>query len=239
MIILFNKRLLTACLLCVSLSMYAQTSKWFVTFTVGYQLAGPSGSIKKSQTENRYNVPETIVFFSSGPQTFPYVSHSLSLLGMVGKKISNRASVYLLFGLPGAAEVHGYDGRFGNNIKYQVYQFTAGYQLSFSNSRSKIGAGPTIFFLQSGKNNHDQPGNKITDNHSAVKPGVSFMGRVPFGKGRKLVGLELFGQLNVSSRATFEDYNSYYNRSEAYNMNMVEGVIGLSVALSENRKSKL
>lgn len=158
---------------------------------------------------------------------------------MIGKQVSKRGSTYIIVGKPGAAEVRGYDGRFNNNIKYQVFQFTGGYQLSFPNSRSKIGAGPSLFILQSGKNNHDRVDTKITDKHSAIKPGLSFMGRVPFGKGRKLVGLELFGELNIASTARFEDSSSYYNRPEPYNATITGGVIGLSLALQKKTTTEL
>lgn len=230
-----NKTLLTVSFLCISLTTPAQIAKWFITFSVGREVSGPYGSVKNSLTANGYNV--TSPGFIFGPVDYPYVTHGLSLSGMIGKQVNKKGSVYIMFGRAGKAEVSGYDGNNINNIEYQVFQFTAGYQISLSNSGWKIGGGPSLFVLQSGKNNHNWLENKLTDKHSAIKPGLSFMGRVPLGNEKRLLGLELFGELNIAPRATFEDLNSYNGRSESYNMSMVEALLGLSLSIRKKIKT--
>ncbi len=223
-----KKIILLSCAISISLAIEAQTAKWFVTFSTGLQIAGPSSSLKKYMNDNGFDQASQGWIY--GPVHYPETVHGASLLGMLGRQINKNRSVYFLFGMPGNGEVRGYDGYHSENIKYHIYQLGGGYQFSSSNSRSKLGGGPSLFISESGKNNHTQTNNALTEKHTALKPGLSITGSTPLGKQRKLLGIELFAALNIAPNASFVDLQSYDGKT-SYNMNMIEGVLGLSIAV--------
>lgn len=224
-----KKIILLSCAIVFSLVIEAQAAKWFVTLSTGRQIAGPSSSLKKYMNDNGFNV--TSQGFIFGPADYPHTVHGPNLICMFGRTIgnNNNRSVYFLLGMPGNAEVRGYDGSHPNNIKYHIYQLGGGYQFSSSNSRSKLGGGPSLFILNSGKNN-DYQTNNLTEKHTAVRPGLSITGSTPLGKQRRLLGIELFAELNIAANESFVDLQSYDGKSP-YDMNMIEGLLGLSIAV--------
>jgi len=224
-----KKILLLAFAISFSLVTEAQTAKWFVTFSTGFQIAGPSSSLKKYMNDNGFNVSSQTFL---GPADYPTTTPGLAFLAMLGGQVGKNRSLYILLGMPWNGEVSGFDGHQSNNVKYHVYQFGGGYQFSSSNSRSSVGAGPSLFILQSGKNNHTYGNNELTEKHTAVKPGLTITGRTALGKGRKLLGLELFAELNVAPKASFVDPQSYDGKT-SYNMNMTGGMLGLALAVSK------
>lgn len=223
-----KRLILLLCAISFSVVTGAQTSKWFVTFSTGLQIAGPSSSLKKYMKNNGFNV--TSAGFLFGGTDYPRTVQGPPLLGMFGRQISGNRGVYFILGMPGNAEVLGYNGFDQNNIKYHIYQLGAGFQLSSSNSRSKLGGGPSLFILRSGKNNHLQADNALTEKHSAVKPGLSITGSTSLGKPRKPVVIELFAALNIAAKSSYVDLQSYDGKT-SYNMNMIEGMLGLSLAI--------
>lgn len=227
--IIMKKLILLSCAISFSVVTGAQTSKWFVTFSTGLQIAGPSSSLRKYMKKNGFNVTSQNFLFG-GTTDYPRTVQAPPLLGMFGRQISSNRGVYFILGMPGNAEVRGYNGLYQNNIKYHIYQLGAGYQLSSSNSRSKLGGGPSLFILRSGKNNHLQADNALTEKHSAVKPGLSITGSTSLGKQRKPVVIELFAALNIAAKSSYVDLQSYDGKT-SYNMNMIEGMLGLSLAI--------
>ncbi len=225
-----KKFILLSCAISISVVIEAQPAKWFVTISTGLQIAGPASSLKKYMNDNGFD--QTSRGWIFGPVDYPNSDLGPTFLGMFGKQINKNRSVYFLLGMPGNGEVSGYDGSNLNNIKYHIYQFGAGYQFFSSNSRSTVGMGPSIFILKSGKNNHTQGNDDLTEKHTAVKPGVSITGRTPLGKGKRLVGIELFAELNIAPKATYIDPQSY-NGKTSYNMNMIGGILGLALSASK------
>jgi len=222
---------LLLCFISASFQSQAQTSKWFFTFSTGPELGGPSHSVKNYLNENGFNASSE-GFLIFGPTTFPYITHYLPLLGSLGIQVTKSGSVYAIFGQSSKAEIYGYNSSSTSiKIKYSVLQFTGGYQLSFPTTRFKIGAGPSLFVLKYAQNDPTLADyNNLTDKPTTIKPGLSITGRMPFGKEKKLFGIELFFNLNLAPSAKFEGFPSYNSSLVSYDVNMINGVVGLSLA---------
>ena len=223
---------LVLCFIFFSLASKAQTSKWFLTVTSGFSAGGPGPSIKNNMDKNGYNAV-TNNFIFSGTTQYPYVSHGLPLLLMLGKRVSTSGSVYLIAGESNRGEARGYNGSEGISVKYNVLQFTAGYQFSFPTTKFKIGAGPSAFaFKYANTSMAPATGEK----HTAILPGLSVTGRIPFGKEKKLFGVELFFETNFAPRAKVGEIQGYRSSLEGSSVNMIHGIIGLSFAFRSNRQ---
>jgi hypothetical protein len=218
--------ILLACFIIFSFALKAQTAKWFITVSSGLSLGGPGPSIKNNMDKNGFNATANNFFFG-GTTQFPYVSHGLPLLLMLGKRISTYRSVYLIVGESNRGEARGYNGDEVVSVKYDVLQFTAGYQFSFPTTRFKIGAGPSVFAFKYANTSMGPAGEK----HTAILPGLSVTGRLPFGKEKKLFGVELFFETNFAPRGKVGEIQTYRSSLKASNVNIIHGIIGLSFAL--------
>ena len=216
---------LLVCFIFFSFAIKAQTAKWFITITSGFNPGGPGPSIKNNMDRNGYNSVATNFFFG-GSVKYPYVSHGLPLLLMLGKRTSKYGSVYLIAGESNRGEARGYNGDVGVSVKYDVLQFTAGYQFSFPTTRFKIGAGPSVFVFNYANTSMTPTGEK----HTAILPGLSVTGRLPFGKEKKLFGVELFFETNFAPHGKVEEIQGYRSNLKASNVNMIHGLVGLSFA---------
>lgn len=218
--------ILLICSFSVSFALQAQTSKWFFTATTGLSLGGPGPSIKNNMERNGFSDGSSGPNFIIGTSfDYPHVFHGLPLLVMFGKQISKYGSVYLIFGESTKGEVRGFNSTSGISIKYNVLQFTPGYQFSFPKTKFKIGAGPSVFVFKYAKNHPKE------DEHTVVVPGVTVNGRLPFGKEKKLFGIELFFETNLAPPVNVKEFQTNMSTLKASKANMVHGVLGLSFAL--------
>lgn len=225
-------------LVLVNLSCFAQTNKWFVSFSLAPTFGGPSASIKSQMRAQGYGdqAQSTFVIFGSGNTSYPR-GGSVAYLLRGGKKINDHKSIYFVAGICEKAKVEGFhaqgwsDGFFGLfagtygkyvAVDYTTYQITTGYMYSFSNSRAKLGFGPSIYILQY-SNTTDF---SAKDNHSSLVPGASFTARLPLGKERKLFGIELVFEGNMAPSVKMESEKT--DGFQPKNANMFSGNIGLA-----------
>jgi hypothetical protein len=204
------KKFFSAIFIVISLNCFAQANKWFVSFTAAPSLGGPAASLKHQMKAQGYGdqSESSFVIFGSGTTKYPR-GGAVALLASGGKKIADRRSIYFVAGLSEKATIEGFDeqgysnGLFGlfagsygrhTSVSYTTYQFTAGYMYSFPNSRTKLGFGPSVYLLRYGISENFSPKEK----HSSIVPGVAFNTRIPFGKQRKLIGLELVFNGNMA-----------------------------------------
>jgi hypothetical protein len=204
------KKLFSVMLVVINLNCIAQSKKWFVSFSIAPVFGGPSSSLKSQMKAQGYGdkSESTIDIFGSGNTSYPR-GGSVALLARGGKKINNHKSIYFVAGISEKATIEGFhaqgwsDGFFGLfagtygehvSVSYTTYQLTAGYMYSFSNSRAKIGVGPSIYLLSYGNTS-----NYIkNETHASLVPGASFTTRLPLGKEKKLFGVELVFEGNMA-----------------------------------------
>lgn len=195
-------------LLIINLNCFAQANKWFVSISATPTIGGPSTSIKNQMVQQGFNETSSFDFLGwSGNTQYPIVIKDISLLIRVGKKISDRRSIYFVAGQTAAGKVEGFKNEgysylyiFGSSygqridIDYRVYQLTAGYLYSFPNTTAKIGIGPSVFVCNYAitKNYTNK------EEHTSLMPGATFTTRIPLGKEKKLFGVELVVEGNVA-----------------------------------------
>jgi hypothetical protein len=169
---------------------------------------------------------------------FPKVSKSASLLLRGGKKMDDRRSIYFVAGLSAKGKVEGfknqgYDdflGIFGGSygqsvgVDYSVYQLTAGYLYSFTNTKAKIGFGPSVFCLDYSVSDNYAKG----EDHVSLMPGASFTARVPLGKEKKLFGFELVFEGNMAPPAKMKAQKTT-SGFEVKNANLIQANLGFAV----------
>jgi hypothetical protein len=204
------KKLFSAMLIIINLNCFAQANKWFVSFTAAPSFGGPSASLKSQMKAQGYGdqAESTFNLFGSGSASYPR-GGSVALLLRGGKKVADYKSIYFVAGISEKATIEGFhaqgwsDGFFGLfagtygeyvSVSYTTYQLTAGYMYSFSNSRAKLGFGPSVYLLSysSSANYTDK------EDHSSLVPGASFTARLPFGKEKKLFGVEFVFEGNMA-----------------------------------------
>ena len=225
-------------LMVINLNCFAQTNKWFVSFSIAPAFGGPSASLKSQMRAQGYgdDSESTFQIFGSGTTSYPR-GGSVAYLLTGGKKISDRKSIYFVAGISQKGTVEGFhsqgwsDGFFGLfagtygqhvTVNYTTYQLTTGYMYSFPNSRARLGFGPSVYILNYGTSiDYTQK-----DNHTSLVPGASFNARLPFGKERKLFGVELVFEGNVAPPAQMK--SDHTDGFQPKNANMFSGNIGLA-----------
>jgi hypothetical protein len=233
------KKLFSALLVVININCFAQANQWFVSFTTAPSLGGPAASIKSQMRNQGYGdkSESNFVIFGSGTTNYPR-GGAIAMLATGGKRISDRKSIYFVAGIAEKATVEGFDARGYTNgffglfagttgdyvaLKYTTYQLTAGYMYSSSKSKIKFGFGPSVYLFSYGiASNYD-----AQENHSAVVPGGAFNLRVPFGKERKLVGVELVFNSNIAPPVKLKsDHSSGF---QPKNANMVSANAGVAL----------
>jgi len=207
------KKLISAMLLIINMNCFAQANKWFVSFSIAAVIGGPAASLKSQMRSQGYgdNDESSFDILGSGTTKYPRGGAGAFLVSG-GKKTSERMTLYFITGLAENGTTEGFDaqgysngffglfaGTYGNHVSvsHSTYQFTAGCMYSFSNSRTKLGFGPSLYLFKYG----------ISENyasmemHSSIVPGASFNTRIPLGKERKLVGFEFVLNGNVAPPA--------------------------------------
>jgi len=202
------KKLLSAILVIINLNCYAQANKWFVSFSVTPTIGGPSASLKKQMIEQGLDHTSSFNFFGLGGTTkYPVAIKDAAVLLRGGARLNERRSIYFIVGQAAAGSVEGFKnegysdwiligGSYGQSlvVDYNTYQFTAGYMYSLSNTRSKIGFGPSFFLFDYSITEN----NGSSESHSALSPGATFTARVPLGREKKLFGVELVFEGNAA-----------------------------------------
>jgi hypothetical protein len=233
------KKLFSAMLLIVNLSCFAQASKWFVSFTAAPSLGGPAASLKSQMKNQGYgDQSETsLVIYGSGTTKYPR-GGAVALLASGCKRINDHKSIYFVAGTSEKATVKGFDaegysngffglfaGTYGNHVSvsYTTYQLTAGYMYSFSNSRTKFGFGPSVYLLNYGISENFAPKEK----HSSIVPGIAFNSRIPFGKERKLIGIDFVFNGNMAPPVKMK--SNPKNGFQPKNANMFSANAGLAL----------
>lgn len=227
------KHVLTAAFLLCTLAATAQNNQWFVSLSSDFVVAGPGAALKEKMLRQGFDDDNTSYLLFIGwtevnPKKLSY--GGLKLRG--GKKISEKRSVYFVTGLVEDAEVRGFKssgfsntifggGSYGTavSIRYSLWQLAAGYMYS-SKSKMKLGLGPS-FFLLNYKPNEEKKQNLLV-------PGASFTARVPLGKEKKLLGIEIVAEANLAPPAKMKMEKQNDQGFEPGNVNMVFGSIGLA-----------
>ena len=194
------KKLLTALFILVNLSAFGQASDWFITLSSGYSMGGPLRSIKHQMIEHGYNDTYSYDFFGiTGSTKYPRSAKGAYLLVRGGKKINELKSLYFIAGQVDQGEVWGFKentnpdpygfiiGDFPD-VRFSLLQFSAGYQFHYTGTRAKLGLGPTIFILKQSSYGH-----KV----ASYAPGLTATARLPLGKEKRLVGMELIMDANL------------------------------------------
>lgn len=218
--------------------------KWFLSFSSGTGLGGPSLSIKKQMNDQGFNQSAEYNFFGwSGVTDYPKKSVEASLLLRAGKAISDKKSIFLIAGRREKGSVKGFIGQgsssffgiiggsygFQPSVEYAVYELTAGY-LYNTRSHSRVGFGPSVFLVPYTVNNARYEEKK----YSAFIPGVSFTARVPLGREKRMVGLDLVfdAQLAppVKMKVEEEEADGFHMRRA----NMMRASAGLALSLRQH-----
>jgi len=192
------KKIILIAAILFHLNLSAQVSKWFVSISMGGGVGGPSASLKHQMIQQGFNETSTFNFLGiTGTTNYPQKNVSGYTLLRFGKLLQDRKSLFFIAGVSEKGEVTGfknegyYDflGILGGSsgprptVKYSIYQAGAGYQYDAIKTRAKLGLGPSIFLMKYNMNEEESK--------SSVVPGFIFTGRFPFGRERKLIGLEL------------------------------------------------
>jgi hypothetical protein len=123
-------------------------------------------------------------------------------------------------------KAEGYHGVSFITFDYHVLQFTLGYQFTFPKTRFKVGIGPSLFIFK----NSAEADYQSSSAQSSTVPGCTINVRVPFGKEKKLFGVELFFQMNLAPSAKLEEIQNLGKTFEASNVSMTYAIIGIAFA---------
>jgi hypothetical protein len=233
------KNILTVLLCIISISSFGQASKWFVSLFTGAKVAGPPVTIKHHMKEHGYDETVTSTFLWTTTTNYPVEDVYPSLLVMMGKRISDYKSVYIVAGRSARGVVSGFrtegyadffglfSGPYGQriDIPYSIYQLGGGVMYSFPNTRTKLAAGPSFFLFEYG-------GEEYTgiEKHHSFLPGLSGVLRVPFGREKKLVGIDLVVELNLAPPATIKGDEAPLQVIQLQKVNMIHAAVGLALS---------
>lgn len=205
------KKFFSAILIVISISCFAQPSKWFVSFSVGGTLAGPSASLKKQMiAQGLDQTSNTNILGFAWSNDYPEITKDVALIVRAGTRLNERRSLYFTAGRSANATVKGFrndgytdlflfGGSYGYNVSvdYKVYQLTGGYLYSFPKTGIKLGFGPGLYVLHyQVKDNFVSRGK-----NSSLVAGASFLARLPFGKEKRLIGTEFVFEGNMAPPA--------------------------------------
>ncbi|MGZ5192063.1 MAG: hypothetical protein ACXWCZ_13725, partial [Flavisolibacter sp.] len=222
------KKIYTALLCIVSLNGLTQTPKWFVSFATGFNVGGPSVSIKSEMKNQGFDDKSEFNFFGwTGTSEYPYKSQEPSLLLRFGKQISEKKLIYFVIGRLDKATVKGFRndgysdllGLFGSSsgprpyINYSLYQLTAGYLYTNAKSRIKLGVGPSVYLL----NYKDE----LTESNSFTA-GAAATAIFPLRKAKRKLGFDFIIEANLAPPVKIESrHNEEVNQFKMKSANMV------------------
>ncbi len=227
------KHILTACILLLNHGGIAQNNKWFVSLSSDFVIAGPGAALKQKMLRQGFDDDNSFYFLFIGwtevnPKKLSY--GGLKIRG--GKKISGHRSLYFVAGLAEDAEVRGFrssgysntiigGGSYGSavSIRYSLWQLSAGYMYS-SKNKLKLGFGPSVFLLSYKPNEEKR--------QASLVPGANFIARVPLGKEKKLLGMEIVAEANLAPPANINMVKQDVQGFKPGSVNMVYGSLGFA-----------
>ncbi|HEX6334212.1 MAG TPA: hypothetical protein VFZ78_08285 [Flavisolibacter sp.] len=233
------KKLMTTLLILVSLASFAQNNKWFVSVSSNRNFGGPAASIKKQMNRQGFNHTSLATFFGiTISEDHPVINKSPNLMLHAGKRIDARKSVYIAAGIADISEVSGYkiegnpsgfwllDGTYGNNpsVKTKLYQLSVGYLFS-EKRRAKWGVAPSLFVMDYTLTNYDE-----SDRHTAFTAGITGTARIPLGRERRLVGVDLITALNLVPPVKMKSGKADSRYFSPGSVNMIFGSLGLALS---------
>ena len=192
-------------------SLFGQSKKWFFSLNPGINIGGPSASIRHQMKVQGFDQTSSYNFFGwAGTTDYPRVVKHLSFLVRGGYSVNAHKSIYFVAGLSSKGTVSGFKGTgyadlffisgstgIMPEVAYNLYQLTGGYQYQSAKSRAKLGLGPSLFFY----NYSIDRGPKRT----SLMPGASFSGRFPFGREKRLFGIDLLLETNIAPPVKMKD----------------------------------
>jgi hypothetical protein len=184
-----------------------------------------------------FNQTASYNFFGfTGTTDYPEKYVSGYTLVRFGKQLSGRKSLFFVAGLSEKGEVTGFKnqgysdflGLLGSSdgpkprLHYSIYQASAGYQFDGVKSRAKLGAGPSLFLVNYSLNE--------AAHKSLLVPGALLTGRFPFGKERKLVGIELVMDIRLAPPVKLKsEAHADANSFSPGRVNMCSGSAGIAL----------
>ena len=241
------KKYFSVLFLLLSIGCIAQSSKWFISFSAAPVVGGPAMSIKSQMKAQGFGDQSetTLPIFGDGTTNYPRGS-AIALLARGAKSINERKSLYFIAGIAETAHVEGFknegwsNGNFGLfagsygqsvSVKYTTYQATAGYMYPISSSRSRFGVGPSLYiFSYSTFNQYLKTGK-----HTSMVPGATFTLKVPFGKERRLFGIDFILDGNLALPVKMKSDTNEGLRHGS--VNMCSASAGLAFSFRNNKQS--
>ena len=251
-----RKLLLAAGLFFAVAPSFAQNTKWYIAVSPGAGWGGPNGSLKKEFEQRGYNqTSTTVILFVSFGTKYPQASSGVPLTVRGGLQLKPNLNLFAIAGTSSSGEVTGYKntsneiatflGIFGGSIgtfvsiDYKVTQVAVGLEHQMKGSRIKLGYAPAAFLLRYHNIYSSNTGKK-----TAFVPGVALTGRMPLGKDKRTIGVELIADLNLAPPATIKE--QIYTADNgidtkrvlpATKVNMVHGMVGLALTLRKKKNA--
>jgi hypothetical protein len=239
------KKLLTALFILVNLSSFGQTADWNISITSGLSIGGPAGSLKKQMIDQGFDQTGDYNFFGwTGTTDYPTKGKTPSLMFRVTKKVRPNRSLYFMAGLADQGEVTGFKntgytdlwGILGGSdgpmprVKYSIYQFMGGFMYASPKGGGKLGFGPSLNLF----NYTVGTGEKQT----AFVPGATVTGRLPLGRERRAVGVELIADLNMAPSVNIKDNNTAEGGFHPGKVSMFSLGFGLALTIRGGRTAQ-
>ena len=195
-------------LIMASIPAFAQKEKWFVSFSAGAGIGGPSASIKSQMKKQGFDQTADYNFFGlSGSTSYPRKEAGGTFLLRFGKRMDARRSLYFIVGQTDKAEVSGFKnqgsssflgiigGSYGPfpQVQYKVWQVTGGFLFQTS-SCAKLGIGPSVFVIPYSLSN----ATGFAYKHTSVMAGASLSARLPVGRERRQFGMDFMVDVNLA-----------------------------------------
>ena len=233
---------------------FAQNTKWYISVGSGYGWGGPNGSLKNEFEKRGYNqTSTTVILFASFGTKYPQAYSGVPVTVRGGLQLKENLNLFAIAGTSTSGEVTGYKntsneiatflGIFGGSIgtfvsiDYKVTQVAVGLEHQMKGSRIKLGYAPAAFLMRY-HNRHSIHTAKKT----AFVPGVALTGRLPLGKEKRTVGVELISGINLGPPATIREQiytadNGIGTKTvlPATKVNMVHGKAGLALTLRKKK----
>jgi hypothetical protein len=232
------KKLITALFCFLSLHGFTQTPKWFVSLETGFNMGGPSFSIKSQMCKQDFDEGISGGYFSQlGPSKYPLKFQQPSILLKAGKQISEMKSVYILIGRLDKSRIQGNatDVRFESGIRnslffesnpeisYSIYQLAAGYLYTNPKSRTQLGIGPSVYLLNF--TDGSEEGTSFT-------AGLSATSRTLLSKLAKAVRLEFIMEFNLAPPVKMEiNMAGFADKFKMKSANMISLNFGLALKI--------
>lgn len=219
-----------------TVSAFSQKSKWTISLSASPGFGGPQNSIVKTMTEQGFGETLNYDFLGlTGSIDYPKTERGGSYLIRVATRQKANRSLFFIAGISNQGTVSGYhyegtDPMLGFSmgsyprVKYQVFQFTGGYQFDLKNSWAKFSIGPSVFLYNYGLEMATN-----TERKTSVVPGGNVNCRLPLGKQKRTFGIELFADGNIAPKAKMSDMQETSTSTplNASKVNMMHATAGI------------